>query len=79
MLDAKSARERSMTADEELSDKQLEYIEREIINACNHSRRSVDLKGMFQSTTVKRLRDMGYTVNLFDDQKEGKTWTAISW
>ena len=79
MLDAKSARERSMTADKELSDKQLEYIEREITNACNHGRRSVDLKGTFQLNTVKRLRDMGYTVNLFDDQKEGATWTTISW
>ncbi len=79
MLDAKSAREKSMTAVEELSDKQLEYIEREITNECNHGHRSVDFTGTFQSTTVKRLRDMGYIVNLFDDQKEGETWTTISW
>lgn len=79
MLDAKSARERSMMADKEISDKQLEYIEHQITNACNHSRRRTNLKGTFRSTTVKRLRDMGYTVNIFDDQKEGETWTTISW
>ncbi len=78
MLDAKSAREKTMTADKELSDTQLEYIEREITGACSRGHRSVDLKGAFQSTTVKRLKDMGYTVNLFSDQREG-TWTTISW
>ena len=78
MLDAKSAKERSMMADKELSDTQLEYIESKITNACNHGHRSVDLKGTFQSTTVKRLKDMGYTVKLFSGQRE-ETWTAISW
>lgn len=78
MLDAKSAKERSMTADKELSDTQLEYIEREITKACDCGHTSVDLKGKFQSTTEKRLKDMGYVVKFFDDQREG-TWTIISW
>lgn len=78
MLDAKSAREMSMTADKEISDKQLEYIECKITKACNDGHTSVNLKGTFQSTTAKRLEDLGYVVKFFDDQRDG-AWTTISW
>lgn len=79
MLDAKSAREKSMDADRGRSDMELEVVEREIINACNNGRMSVDIKVKLLSSTIKRLEDMGYIITFIDDQREMTAWTTISW
>lgn len=78
MLDAKSAREMSMAADKERSDMELKAVEHEITKACDNGHTSVNIKGKLQSTTTKRLENMGYVVKFFDDQQDG-AWTTISW
>lgn len=78
MLDAKSAREKAVTAERGRSDAELETIEREITKACNDGRTHACVEGKFLSATVKRLEELGYTVEFTDSQIEGP-WTTISW
>lgn len=78
MLDAKSAREKAVTAERGRSDAELETIEHEIIKACNDGRTHACIGGKFLSATVRRLKELGYTVEWNDNQRDG-TWTTISW
>lgn len=79
MLDAKSAREKSMKTNEECAAVELGAMERQIFEACKRGRTSVSVKGKLNSATVKRLEELGYVVKNTDYNGLDGTWTTISW
>lgn len=79
MLDAKSAREKSMKVNEECAAVELGAMERQILEACKYGHTSVDVKGKLNPTTVKRLEELGYVVTHTDRHDLDGTWTTISW
>lgn len=79
LITAKAAREMSVKVNEERSVAELEAAEHQIAEACKYGHTSVDVKGKFQSTTVKRLEELGYVVKVTDYNDLDGTWTTISW
>lgn len=79
MLDAKSAREKSVKVNEECAIVELGAMERQVLEACKYGRTSTDVKGKLNPTTVKRLEELGYTVTNTDYNDLDGTWTRISW
>lgn len=79
LITAKAAREMSAKINEQRSVAELEAIENQISEACKYGHTRADVKGKLQSTTVKRLEELGYGVEVVDYNDLDGVWTSISW
>ena len=79
LITAKAAREMTARINEQRSVAELEAIENQISEACKYGHTRADVKGKLQSTTVKRLEELGYVVTHTDYHDLDGTWTTISW
>lgn len=79
MINAKDAREKATSVNNEVVKSELQRIEKLIVDACEKGKTSVQISEFKHQTVKSEIERLGFEIKYFTNQRGGDSYYTIKW